>query len=1016
MRKKPLLCVISCCIALLASAGAAARYAWPRYQLWSADRELNQLYKLYRPFPYRWVGAPFSSTVKRSVPTALLARVVLTIRHAEGLIGRNPRSVQLLARADLLAGSYDEAVAKENLALLLDPNSAAIRLESGIALALRAGSDNRAVDYELALEQMLRASRAARFPEPIYDCAILMQEIPLPSQALVAWQQFSQQEQSLQWRSEGANRSEESRTFIRDREQRLSALTSSPGSFLAVSREDDGAEELVLGAAVENWLPFLFDSPEAKAALSRLASILASRHRDLWLTDLLELRESADARQALQSLSESAKANSRANHVRAGAFASAAQNLFKKVHNSAGVLRSRLEEVYALDRRSKIGRCLARLHGDQAEGDLQHQAKLRRYVWIGAQASLEEITCVTKTRTSDVVNRRKQATDRIKRTGYTGLYLRALSFQTEQYDSFDSRLRLWERGSLGLRIYWQGQVAPNRGYLFYYTLGSSAKRAGNDEAAMVFLCESLSLLQQWPNYQVRGLVLSELGVWQLEAGHGSDASLSFDEMEKLFNQADKSQFEGLWQEAEVLRAEAETKIGRPETCLQRLRLLTQGSSFPYKKFDLNVRRRLLPVFGNALLALGQVTEASKYFLQAISENRKKLKTVKNRQQRDNAQSEIEGSWRGLAEVNLKLGLVDEALTVWETFRGGRIEDTTPRAIRTPPGVSLLVYAFLQHGVSAWLVDQVGTEQHWLDKDAVAQDVRKFAELSADAESPVPDVLRASRHLYSLLIEPFAHRLLREGTLIIDADGPLGGLPWPALEDPSGHALIERFALSQAVGWAEVSSRSVHTSIRVKNPLIIAEPALGPEYSGKYPPLAETVRAARLLKQRLPAANYLEGKSATLKEILRYAPHSSIFYFAGHGVSHGGFGALLVAPAGGDKSRTNLLTGDQIASMNLTEVELVVLGACSSGEGEQSGVVNLDGLARAFLEAGAYRVVAARWQVDSQSTADLMTRFNDLILAGRGPADALREAALAVRGRPLTAHPYHWAAFQVFGAP
>jgi CHAT domain-containing protein len=98
------------------------------------------------------------------------------------------------------------------------------------------------------------------------------------------------------------------------------------------------------------------------------------------------------------------------------------------------------------------------------------------------------------------------------------------------------------------------------------------------------------------------------------------------------------------------------------------------------------------------------------------------------------------------------------------------------------------------------------------------------------------------------------------------------------------------------------------------------------------------------------------------------------------------------------------------------MDLAVLAACSSGVGEQIGVLNLDSLVTAFLDAGTSQVLATRWNVTSRPTAHLMGDFYAALLRGASAGEALRGAALRVRGNPATTHPYYWAAFQLFGTP
>jgi CHAT domain-containing protein len=96
-------------------------------------------------------------------------------------------------------------------------------------------------------------------------------------------------------------------------------------------------------------------------------------------------------------------------------------------------------------------------------------------------------------------------------------------------------------------------------------------------------------------------------------------------------------------------------------------------------------------------------------------------------------------------------------------------------------------------------------------------------------------------------------------------------------------------------------------------------------------------------------------------------------------------------------------------------DLVVLSACKTHLGRQVGGEELAGLPQAFLEAGAQRVLVSLWQVEEESTAELMTQFYRRLL-GRGfpPGKALREAQRAVRSQPRWRSPRYWAGFVLQG--
>lgn len=96
--------------------------------------------------------------------------------------------------------------------------------------------------------------------------------------------------------------------------------------------------------------------------------------------------------------------------------------------------------------------------------------------------------------------------------------------------------------------------------------------------------------------------------------------------------------------------------------------------------------------------------------------------------------------------------------------------------------------------------------------------------------------------------------------------------------------------------------------------------------------------------------------------------------------------------------------------------LVVLAACHAGTGLELFGSEYVGYPGAFLAAGARCVLAPLWAVADESTSTLMRHFYTALGRSASPAAALREAQVAMASEPATAHPYHWAGFQLFGVP
>jgi CHAT domain-containing protein len=104
----------------------------------------------------------------------------------------------------------------------------------------------------------------------------------------------------------------------------------------------------------------------------------------------------------------------------------------------------------------------------------------------------------------------------------------------------------------------------------------------------------------------------------------------------------------------------------------------------------------------------------------------------------------------------------------------------------------------------------------------------------------------------------------------------------------------------------------------------------------------------------------------------------------------------------------------ICSLKLS-AQLVVLSACQTALGKDVKGEGLIGLTRAFMYAGAPRIVSSLWEVDSTATAELMTRFYNKMLKDKlAPAAALREAQISMLNETQWKSPYYWAAFALQG--
>ncbi len=141
----------------------------------------------------------------------------------------------------------------------------------------------------------------------------------------------------------------------------------------------------------------------------------------------------------------------------------------------------------------------------------------------------------------------------------------------------------------------------------------------------------------------------------------------------------------------------------------------------------------------------------------------------------------------------------------------------------------------------------------------------------------------------------------------------------------------------------------------------------------------------------------------------------IIHFAVHGYEDPQFPdrAALILGHDTKSNEDGLLQLREITQLSLS-ADLVTLSACDTATGRLEGEEGIDGLAEAFLLAGANSVVGALWDVDDSATDTLMKGLYTHLASGDDKASALRDAKLDYLRTLGDRPPAYWAAFTLVG--
>ena len=256
-------------------------------------------------------------------------------------------------------------------------------------------------------------------------------------------------------------------------------------------------------------------------------------------------------------------------------------------------------------------------------------------------------------------------------------------------------------------------------------------------------------------------------------------------------------------------------------------------------------------------------------------------------------------------------------------------------------------------------------------------------------------LATLQRLHDLIWVQLSDLLIDCNRVLVVPHEQLGAVPFAALHDGE-RFLSRRYEIAVAPS-ARVALRglSLHPSLP-RQAVVLGESSR----------LLHAAEEAQFVASLFEEATVLTGQDANGDALRAASAQADVLHLACHGQFRSDnpmFSALHLVDGP--------FTVQDAEALRLPQ-GIVVLSACESGVATASKGDEVIGLVRAFLIAGAARVVASLWPVDDAVTTEFMAVFYSSLRAGASPAAALRSAQLEVmKTHP---HPFHWAAFTVYG--
>ena len=284
-----------------------------------------------------------------------------------------------------------------------------------------------------------------------------------------------------------------------------------------------------------------------------------------------------------------------------------------------------------------------------------------------------------------------------------------------------------------------------------------------------------------------------------------------------------------------------------------------------------------------------------------------------------------------------------------------------------------------------------------------------------------DFTSALFFMYSNLVKP-VENLIKGKKLIIIPDEEISLLPFDAflkaipdsnLSDFQGlKYLLNDYTISY--GYSALLLNHPGSFLRSGREVSAFSP--GYMADGNSSGLPGALSESRQILKIMDGKEYT-GNEATESNFGKALKTNNILHLAMHSVtdsSDSDYSYLLFANASDSLNDGKLFSYE--ISLRKTKTPMVVLSACNSGTGTLFHGEGIMSLARSFILAGAASVIKTGWEINDETSAELISGFYYHLSRGLSKDEALQRSKLDFmeKNPPAYSNPYYWASYQLLG--